>query len=175
MWTILYPYDGDSRSSHFVVAVGMTDLSETYSVELWQTKMPWPLSLAVHTWFVIEKFGVRDRYEVWATFGKFTGSTVRKNAVLPQQGFRRSFFDDPIKPRKLTVAHCCGSITGREGSDVEKLYTSICQSPENYPWLTRYRLWPGPNSNTYTAYFLKKYPQLTLKLPYTAVGKNWIK
>jgi len=151
----------------------MSEMHETYSVELWQTAMPWPLSLAVHTWFVIEKSGVRDRYEVWATLAKFDGSTVRKNAIAPQLGFRRSFLADPVNPQKRTAAHCCGSVSGGSGSDVEKLYTSICQSLVMYPWLQLYKMMPGPNSNTYTAYYIKQYPQLRLKLPYNAVGKNW--
>ncbi len=45
---------------------------------------------------------------------------------------------------------------------------------EAYPWASRYRIWPGPNSNTFTAFVLRDAPELRVDLPPTAVGKDYL-
>jgi len=42
-----------------------------------------------------------------------------------------------------------------------------------YPYADEYHLWPGPNSNTFTAYIGKKVPELRMDLPVTAIGKDY--
>ena len=43
-----------------------------------------------------------------------------------------------------------------------------------YPYATRYRVWPGPNSNTFTAFVLRAVPELRADLPPTAIGKDYL-
>ena len=43
-----------------------------------------------------------------------------------------------------------------------------------YPWSHQYRLWPGPNSNTFVAYVAREVPELGLDLPPTAIGKDYL-
>lgn len=42
-----------------------------------------------------------------------------------------------------------------------------------YPFKRTYRLWPGPNSNTFTAFVARAVPELEVDLPPTAVGKDY--
>jgi hypothetical protein len=44
----------------------------------------------------------------------------------------------------------------------------------HYPWGHSYRLWPGPNSNTFVAYVARQVPELGLDLPPTAIGKDYL-
>ncbi|NIP79111.1 MAG: DUF3750 domain-containing protein, partial [Actinobacteria bacterium] len=44
----------------------------------------------------------------------------------------------------------------------------------SYPHATEYGLWPGPNSNTFTAHVGREVPELELDLPTTAIGKDYI-
>jgi len=44
----------------------------------------------------------------------------------------------------------------------------------SYPYPTSYRTWPGPNSNTFTAWVGRAVPELRLKLPSTAIGKDFL-
>ena len=37
-----------------------------------------------------------------------------------------------------------------------------------------YRLWPGPNSNTFTAYIVRRVPELGVGLPAIAIGKDYL-
>jgi hypothetical protein len=41
-----------------------------------------------------------------------------------------------------------------------------------YPW--SYRTWPGPNSNTFTAFVARSVPELRLVRPPTAIGKDYL-
>lgn len=43
----------------------------------------------------------------------------------------------------------------------------------SYPYAHKYHLWPGPNSNTFTAYVGRHVPELRLELPGTAIGKDF--
>ena len=49
----------------------------------------------------------------------------------------------------------------------------ILRAAESYPYENHYSLWPGPNSNTFTAYIGKEVPELQLELPSTAIGKDF--
>jgi len=35
-------------------------------------------------------------------------------------------------------------------------------------------MWPGPNSNTFTAHLAREIPELRLSLPTTAIGKDYL-
>ena len=59
------------------------------------------------------------------------------------------------------------------GPEAERAITEIRQAVESYPYVHEYRLWPGPNSNTFTAYVARRVPELKLELPVTALGKDF--
>jgi len=42
-----------------------------------------------------------------------------------------------------------------------------------YPYAD-YRIWPGPNSNTFTAWLVRRVPELHVALPATAIGKDYL-
>jgi len=77
--------------------------------------------------------GVTDRYEVWAQMGHLDGSAVSKNVAGLYDGFRTTYFDSPVSPKKTGVATLLGKVTGESGSDVAKLYERIVSSLEQYP------------------------------------------
>src|SRR5439155_344125 len=43
-----------------------------------------------------------------------------------------------------------------------------------YPYPQSYRAWPGPNSNTFTAFIARAVPELRLDLPSNAIGKDYL-
>lgn len=43
-----------------------------------------------------------------------------------------------------------------------------------YPYSQQYTVWPGPNSNTFTAWVSRLVPKLKLDLPPTAIGKDYL-
>jgi hypothetical protein len=49
----------------------------------------------------------------------------------------------------------------------------IIAAVESYPYPDEYKLWPGPNSNTFIAYIGRQVPELRMDLPATAIGKDY--
>jgi hypothetical protein len=60
------------------------------------------------------------------------------------------------------------------GPGVEPLIERIEQAAAAYPYDRTYRIWPGPNSNTFTAFVLRHVPELRVDLPAHAVGKDYL-
>jgi len=60
------------------------------------------------------------------------------------------------------------------GAAAEAMIGRIEAAVALYPWAHQYRLWPGPNSNTFVAYVARQVPELGLDLPPTAIGKDYL-
>ena len=60
------------------------------------------------------------------------------------------------------------------GKGVDALIEKIDLTARAYPYRDTYHVWPGPNSNTFTAFVAREIPELELDLPPTAIGKDFI-
>jgi hypothetical protein len=60
------------------------------------------------------------------------------------------------------------------GPGVDDVIERIDAAAKSYPYPNQYRVWPGPNSNTFTAYVARAIPELKLDLPPTAIGKDYL-
>jgi hypothetical protein len=60
------------------------------------------------------------------------------------------------------------------GAGVDELITRIEAAIQEYPYPDKYHVWPGPNSNTFVAFVLRKVPELRVDLPPTAIGKDYL-
>jgi len=117
----------------------------------------WKGIFSVHSWVVVKPKNAREwtRYDVvgW-------GSPVRVNG-WPADG--RWYGNPPV-----AIADVCGS-------DAEKLIPKIEAAVEAYRYAQAgdYRIWPGPNSNSFTAAVLRAVPELGVSLPANAVGRDY--
>lgn len=59
------------------------------------------------------------------------------------------------------------------GDEATRAILRITEAVETYPYVDDYSLWPGPNSNTFTAHVARHVPELKLDLPVTAIGKDY--
>lgn len=60
------------------------------------------------------------------------------------------------------------------GAAAERAIEGIRAAAGSYPYPEEYRLWPGPNSNTFTAYIGRRVPELGAALPSIAMGKDYL-
>ncbi|MEX0694090.1 MAG: DUF3750 domain-containing protein [Rhodospirillales bacterium] len=60
------------------------------------------------------------------------------------------------------------------GPEVDALIEKVDAAAKSYPYNDTYTIWPGPNSNTFTAHIARAVPELRLDLPPTAIGKDYI-
>lgn len=62
----------------------------------------------------------------------------------------------------------------KRGDGVDALIARIDKAARSYPYAGEYTVWPGPNSNTFTAWVARAVPELELDLPATAIGKDYM-
>ena len=60
------------------------------------------------------------------------------------------------------------------GVGVDDMIKRVEAAVKSYPYNGEYVIWPGPNSNTFTAHVARAVPELKLDLPPTAIGKDYI-
>ena len=117
----------------------------------------WKGIFAVHSWIVLKDENATSwsRYDVvgW-------GQPVRTNGWAPDG---RWFGDTP----RVLV-----DVRGSEAAAlIPKVKAAITAYAYNNPG--DYWVWPGPNSNTFTATVLRAIPELKTTLPSNAVGKDF--
>ncbi|MEM7258503.1 MAG: DUF3750 domain-containing protein [Pseudomonadota bacterium] len=122
----------------------------------------WRGALGVHTWIAVKPQNAEhySRIEVFGFYLRRYGSTVTINQRSPNSYW---FGSTPVLLRE---------VRGRDY--VDKLIHRIYEAVDQYPYDTTYRLWPGPNSNTFIAWLGRAIPELQLELPVTAIGKDYL-
>ncbi|HWC02016.1 MAG TPA: DUF3750 domain-containing protein [Methylomirabilota bacterium] len=121
----------------------------------------WKGALGVHTWISLKRSGAPayTRYEVIG-WGVDRGTpAVRVNRTGPDNYWFGS------RPTLLVDLR---------GDGVDALIDRVDAAVQAYPYPSTYRTWPGPNSNTFTAFVGRAVPELRLDLPPTAVGKDFL-
>lgn len=117
----------------------------------------WKGVFAVHSWIVLKPAGAAEwtRYDVvgW-------GSPLRTNGWPPDG---RWYGSTPV------------AIVDVAGTEAEKLIPRIEAAVTDYAYAQAgdYRVWPGPNSNSFVASILRAVPELGVSLPPNAVGRDF--
>ena len=64
-------------------------------------------------------------------------------------------------------------IADLRGNEAAQAIPKILNAVATYPYPDEYKVWPGPNSNTFVAYIGRQVPELHMDLPPTAIGKDY--
>lgn len=81
---------------------------------------------------------------------------------------------DPGVPDRRWFGAAPEIIGERRGDGVDDMIRRLDEAARSYPYQKEYHVWPGPNSNTFTAHLARAVPELDLDLPPTAIGKDYI-
>ncbi len=65
-------------------------------------------------------------------------------------------------------------LADKRGAAAAALIPRIDKAAKSYPYAEEYSAWPGPNSNTFTAWITREVPELRVDLPPTAIGKDYL-
>lgn len=121
----------------------------------------WRGAFAVHTWIAVKPAGA-DRYTTYEVIGWrywHGGNGLTRREGPPD---RRWFGARPEIYAEL------------RGPEAAEAIPRIEAAVAGYRFADRYRTWPGPNSNTFTATIARQVPALALDLPPTAIGKDYL-
>ena len=130
---------------------------QVYGADIWG----WAGLFAIHTWIATK--GTNDDsytvYEVVSEKQRGGPSRVRIERDLPD---RYWYGARPLMLKEF------------RGNGVDKLINSVEKAARSYPWPSLYKAFPGPNSNTFTAWIAKQVPELCLSLPFSAIGSDFV-
>jgi hypothetical protein len=129
---------------------------QVYGADTWG----WRGWFAIHTWIAVKRKD-EDFYTIYDVVGwrGYYGEGVL--AIRPDLPDRYWYGAKP----KLIKAH--------QGPDAEALIDAVDAAARAYPWKHQYDAFPGPNSNTFTAWVAREVPQLELDLPWSAIGSGY--
>lgn len=138
-------------------AVTSEAVVQVYAARAWG----WRGWFAVHTW-IATKSANAATYTVYEVIG------WRQHRGLPVLRIEQDIPDRKwfgAEPR-LLVEH--------RGEEAASLVEAIDRAARAYPWPETYDAFPGPNSNTFTAWVAKQVPALGVSLPFTAIGSGYL-
>lgn len=117
----------------------------------------WKGVVAVHSWIVFKRENAKGwtRYDVvgW-------GNPVRLNGWAPDA---RWYGTPP------------SVIADIKGAEAQALIPKIEQAVKDYRYANYgdYRIWPGPNSNSFVATVLRAIPEVSVTMPPNAIGRDF--
>lgn len=121
----------------------------------------WRGYFGVHTWVAVKPRDA-DEFTVYEVNGwrlRRTGSAVSVDHRSPDS---RWFGNRP------------DLLADIRGEGVDEVIAHIEAAVASYPYADTYRVWPGPNSNTFVAHLLRAAPELCADLPAHAIGKDYL-
>jgi Protein of unknown function (DUF3750) len=168
LWTLAsgrVPLHGDWRNATHRSS-GLAPDPETHPeavVQVYAARVfGWRGAFAVHTWLAAKpKDGARyTRYEV---IGWYAGSDRSVVSVTNTRAADAEWYGST--PSVLADVR---------GEQADTIIAKLPGAIASYPHATSYSMWPGPNSNTFTAHLAREIPELRLTLPSTAIGKDYL-
>jgi hypothetical protein len=122
----------------------------------------WRGAFGIHPWIAVKRSGASS----YTTYQVIGWRAYRGGDALDRGGVRAPDMQWFGAYPRLLVEH--------RGPGVDTMIDHIEAAAAAYPWSGSYRLWPGPNSNTFVAYVARQVPELHLDLPPTAIGKDYL-
>ncbi len=115
-------------------------------------------AVASHAWIVTKEEGAAS-YNRYDKVG--WGNPIRRNGYAPDG---RWYSNAPRTVLAMT------------GPEAVRLIPQVEAAIARYPYSKPggYRIWPGPNSNTFVAHVLRAVPDLGVVLPPDAVGRDYL-
>lgn len=121
----------------------------------------WKGYFGVHSWIATKEKDA-DHYETFQVIGYRARRGM--DVVVSQRSIPdgRWFGAEPELLRDL------------RGPGAESAIPKIREAAKSYPYQKEYRVWPGPNSNSFVSFVLRRTPEIGVELPAHAIGKDWI-
>lgn len=130
---------------------------QVYGARTWG----WRGHFGVHTWIAV-KPAAAETYTVYEVVGwklRWSDSALSVTQRAPDARWYGN------APELLAE---------RRGDGAAELIARIEKSVGEYPYARQYSAWPGPNSNTFTAWVARAVPELRVDFPPTAIGKDYM-
>ncbi len=121
----------------------------------------WRGWFAVHTWIATKEKNA-ENYTVYEVIGWRLQRGLSPLSEYTTTTPDRYWYG--AKPEKILSI---------QGAKAIALIPKISAAVKRYPWADQYKVFPGPNSNTFPAWVGQQIPELELKMPFRAIGSGY--
>lgn len=121
----------------------------------------WRGYLGIHTWIAVKPTAAQS-FTIYEVIGWMQRRKLPVLVIYDNVPDRRWYGNIPE------------ILLEKRGDGVDVLIEKIDEAARSYPYAKHYTIWPGPNSNTFTAWVSRAVPELQLDLPPTAIGKDYL-
>ncbi len=151
----------DASRESVGIAPKAADLTEDIVQIYYARAFSWRGALGIHPWIAWKKLEDPSYKVAHVTSWNHRrlGTTVSVEEDLPD----RKWFDS--EPTLLFEAR---------GEKARRIIDELEPLIANYPFADKYRIWPGPNSNTFVSYLIREIEGLDIELPASAIGKDYL-
>ncbi len=130
---------------------------QVYGADVWGFRG----KFAIHTWVATKPHGATE-YRIYQVIG------WRLRRGRPVVSISTG---NPARPWFGSPAILLHEV---RGAGAQALIDQVHDAALSYPFDREYTMWPGPNSNSFTAWIGLEVPGLKLELPFKAIGKSWM-
>ncbi len=130
---------------------------QVYGADVWGFRG----NFAIHTWIATKARGAAD-YQVYQVIG-WRLRRGRSVVSITEGNPARPWYGSPA-----ILLH------EMRGDAAQALIDQVHDAALSYPFDREYKMWPGPNSNSFTAWIGLEVPGLNLELPVKAIGQSWM-
>ncbi|MES2855037.1 MAG: DUF3750 domain-containing protein [Bdellovibrionota bacterium] len=165
--SLLSPFSAQAQDwrTADIGSAGLAPLPETEKravVQIYSARtVRWRKYFAVHTWIVTKEKDASS-YQTYHVIGWRLRQGL--SVVRVEEGI----------PDAKWFGHVPELLRDLRGRAAESAIPKIIKAAAEYPYQNEYRAWPGPNSNTFVSFILRRTPELGIELPPHAIGKDWI-
>ena len=131
---------------------------QVYGADVWGVRG----KFAIHTWIATKAHGAAE-YQIYQVIG-WRLRRGRPVVSITEGSAARPWYGSPA-----ILLHEI------RGADAHALIDDVHDAARSYPFDREYKMWPGPNSNSFTAWIGLEVPELNLDLPVKAIGQSWMK
>ena len=130
---------------------------QVYGADVWGVRG----RFAIHTWIALKPRDA-DTYTIYQVIGWRIRRGLPVLSIDEGQPDRPWFGSEPLLLLDL------------RGAKADALIDKVDRAARAYPHAWEYTMFPGPNSNSFTAWVSMEVPELGLELPFKAIGKGWM-
>ncbi len=130
---------------------------QIYAADAWG----WRGIFAVHTWIAVKPSNA-DRYTVYEVVGWQVKRGLPALRVYQERHPDRYWYGS--KP---------ALIWEKQGAGTDQIIADLEAAVNRYPWKDQYRVFPGPNSNTFPAWVINNVEGIDAELPFRAIGSGY--
>ena len=130
---------------------------QIYAADAWG----WRGWFAVHTWIAVKPQNAPN-YTVYEVVG-----------FRVKRGLPALTISEQVHPDRYWYGAKPELIYNQQGKKASELIPKIEDAVNRYPWKNNYRVFPGPNSNTFPAWVIKEVDGLNASLPLKAIGSGY--